>query len=95
LPAIANYASPTFQNTRKPLSNAKDGVENQLPLDRAQKFSVFDRENITLSIGDRIRFTKNVKHRGQKFLVACGMPSLGRIGGFPLGSSSTGRERQS
>ena len=23
---------------------------------------------ITLAIGDRIRFTKNVKHRGQKFL---------------------------
>ena len=45
--------------------------------------------------GDRIRFTKNVKHRGQKFLVACGIPSLGRVGGFPLGSSSTGREGQS
>jgi conjugative relaxase-like TrwC/TraI family protein len=46
----------------------KDGVEKQLPLDQAQKFSVFEREKITLSIGDRIRFTKNVKHRGQKFL---------------------------
>jgi hypothetical protein len=29
---------------------------------------VFEREKITLAIGDRIRFTKNVKHRGQKFL---------------------------
>ena len=29
---------------------------------------MFEREKITLSIGDRIRFTKNVKHRGQKFL---------------------------
>jgi hypothetical protein len=47
---------------------AKDGVEKQLPLDQARKFSVFQREKITLSIGDRIRFTKNVKHRGQKFL---------------------------
>jgi len=28
---------------------------------------VFEREKITLAIGDRIRFTKNVKHRGQKF----------------------------
>ena len=46
----------------------KDGVEKQLPLDQARKFSVFEREKITLSIGDRIRFTKNVKHRGQKFL---------------------------
>jgi len=46
----------------------KDGVEKQLPLDQTRKFSVFEREKITLSIGDRIRFTKNVKHRGQKFL---------------------------
>jgi conjugative relaxase-like TrwC/TraI family protein len=45
-----------------------DGVEKQLPLDEARKFSVFEREKITLSIGDRIRFTKNVKLRGQKFL---------------------------
>jgi hypothetical protein len=29
---------------------------------------VFEREKIMLSIGDRIRFTKNVEHRGQKFL---------------------------
>jgi hypothetical protein len=29
---------------------------------------VFEREKITLPIGDRIRFTKNVKHRGHKFL---------------------------
>ena len=29
---------------------------------------MFKREKITLSIGDRIRFTKNVKHRGHKFL---------------------------
>jgi hypothetical protein len=46
----------------------KDGVEKQLPLDQTWKFSVFEREKIMLSIGDRIRFTKNVKHRGQKFL---------------------------
>ena len=32
------------------------------------KFSVFEREKIMLAIGDRIRFRKNVKHRGQKFL---------------------------
>jgi hypothetical protein len=46
----------------------KGGVEKQLPLDQAQKFSVFEREKITLSVGDRIRFTKNVKDRGHKFL---------------------------
>jgi ATP-dependent exoDNAse (exonuclease V) alpha subunit len=46
----------------------KDGLEKQLPLDQAGKFSVFERQNIALSIGDRIRFTKNVKHRGRKFL---------------------------
>jgi hypothetical protein len=46
----------------------RDGVEKELPLDQASKFSVFEREKMTLSIGDRIRFTKNVKHRGQKFL---------------------------
>src|SRR6266446_3483295 len=46
----------------------KDGVEKQLPLDQTRKFSVFEREKITLAIGDRIRFTKNVKHRGHKFL---------------------------
>jgi hypothetical protein len=44
------------------------GVEKQLPLDQRRKFSVFEREKIMLAIGDRIRFTKNVKHRGQKFL---------------------------
>jgi conjugative relaxase-like TrwC/TraI family protein len=46
----------------------KDGIEKQLPLEQARTFSVFERERIALSIGDRIRFTKNVKHRGQKFL---------------------------
>ena len=29
---------------------------------------MFEREEITLAIGDRIRITKNVKHRGQTFL---------------------------
>ena len=29
---------------------------------------MFEREQIALSIGDRVRFTKNVKHRGPKFL---------------------------
>ena len=43
-------------------------VEKQLPLDQTRKFSVFEREKIALSIGDRIRFTKNVKHLGHKFL---------------------------
>src|ERR1700736_6671878 len=46
----------------------KDGVEKRLPLDQARNFSVFERERITLSIGDRLRFTKNVKRRGQQFL---------------------------
>src|ERR1700761_4036193 len=46
----------------------KDGVEKQLPLDQTRKFSVFEREKITLGIGDKIRFTKNIKHHGQKFL---------------------------
>jgi hypothetical protein len=35
---------------------------------RREAFSVFEREKITLSIGDRIRFTENVGQRGQKFL---------------------------
>src|SRR6201994_1614590 len=46
----------------------KNGVEKQLPFDQTGKFSVFERDKITLAVGDRIRFTKNVKHRGQKFL---------------------------
>jgi len=46
----------------------KDGVEKQLPLDQTRKFSVFEREKICIAIGDRIRFTKNVKHREQKLL---------------------------
>jgi conjugative relaxase-like TrwC/TraI family protein len=46
----------------------KNGVEKQLPLDQAHNFSVFEREKINIAVGDRIRFTKNVKHRGQKFL---------------------------
>jgi ribosomal protein L21E len=46
----------------------KDGVEKQLPLDQANKFCVFEREKIDIAIGDQVRFTKNVKHRGQKFL---------------------------
>src|SRR6202030_3565645 len=40
----------------------KSGVEKQLPLDQAGKFSVFEQEKIALAVGDRIRFTKNVKH---------------------------------
>ena len=50
----------------------KNGVEKQLPLDQTRKFSVFEREKITLAIGDRIRFTNNVKHcgKGQRFLNA-------------------------
>jgi hypothetical protein len=44
----------------------KDGAEKQLPLDQTRKFNVFEREK--LSIGDRIRFTKNIKDHGQKFL---------------------------
>jgi hypothetical protein len=35
----------------------KDGVEEALPLDQARNFSVFEREKIALSIGDRIQFT--------------------------------------
>ena len=46
----------------------KDGVEKRLPLDQARNFSVFEREKIMLSIGDRVRFTKNVKRHGQQFL---------------------------
>ena len=45
----------------------KDGVEKRLPLDQARNFSVFQREKIMLSSGDRVRFTKNVKRRGQQF----------------------------
>jgi len=46
----------------------KEGAEKQLPRDQTGKFSVFEREKITLTVGDRILCTKNVKHRGQKFL---------------------------
>ena len=46
----------------------KGGVEKELPLDQARKFRVYKSEKITLSIGDRIRFTKNFKHRGKSFL---------------------------
>ena len=46
-----------------------DGVEKQLPLDQTRKFSVFEREKIAMAIGDRIRFTKNVKHRGQTMVL--------------------------
>jgi conjugative relaxase-like TrwC/TraI family protein len=47
---------------------ARHGVEKQLPLEQARKFSVFEREKIDLAIGDRVRFTKNVKQRGHRFL---------------------------
>jgi ATP-dependent exoDNAse (exonuclease V) alpha subunit len=46
----------------------RNGVQKQLPIDQASKFSVFEREKITLSVGDLVRFTKNVKYCGQKFL---------------------------
>jgi hypothetical protein len=46
----------------------KDSVEKQLPPDQARNFSVFEREKIMLSIGDRVRFTKNVKRRGHQFV---------------------------
>jgi hypothetical protein len=42
--------------------------QKQFPLEQTGKSSVFEQEKITLSVGDRIRFTKNVQHRGQKFL---------------------------
>src|SRR5262249_45269653 len=45
-----------------------DGVERQLPLEQARKFSLFERKELALSIGDRVLFTKNVKHHGQRFL---------------------------
>ena len=45
----------------------KRGRREAVPLDQTRKFSVFEREKIT-AIGERIRFTKNVKHRGHKFL---------------------------
>ena len=32
----------------------KDGVEKQLPLDQTRNLSVFEREQIALSIGDRV-----------------------------------------
>jgi len=59
---------PSGVTAREPVIVRKDGVEMQLPLDQARKFSVFERAEITLSIGDRVRFTKNIKHREQKFL---------------------------
>jgi hypothetical protein len=43
------------------------GAGKQLPLDQARNFSVFELERTALPIGDWIRFTKNVKHRGQNF----------------------------
>jgi hypothetical protein len=46
----------------------KEGVEKQLPPGQTWKFSVFEQQKVTLSIGDRIRFTKKVKGRGHKFL---------------------------
>src|ERR1700736_1466793 len=46
----------------------KDGVEKRLPLDQARNFGVFEREKILLSTGDRVRFPKNFKRRGQQFL---------------------------
>jgi ATP-dependent exoDNAse (exonuclease V) alpha subunit len=47
---------------------ARAGEEKLLPLDQARKFSVFERQEIKVAIGDRVRFTKNVKSCGQKFL---------------------------
>jgi hypothetical protein len=44
------------------------GVEKALPLEQAKKFSVFERETIQVAAGDRIRFTKNLRHRGRRFL---------------------------
>jgi hypothetical protein len=37
-----------------------------LPLEQAWKFSVLAPKNITLSLCEPIRFTKSLKHRGQK-----------------------------
>jgi hypothetical protein len=64
----AANSGKSFAGRRELCIVGRDGVEKQLPLDLARKFSVFEREKITLAIGDRIRFTKNAKHRGQKFL---------------------------
>jgi hypothetical protein len=64
----ATNSGKSFAGRRGAVIVGKSGVEKQLPLDQTRKFSVFEREEITLAIGDRIRFTKNVKHRGEQFL---------------------------
>jgi hypothetical protein len=43
-------------------------LREAIATDQTGKLSVFEREKITLAVGDRIRFTKNVQHRRQKFL---------------------------
>src|SRR3984957_8009998 len=57
-----------FAGRREPSSSERTAPRSSCLSTRTRKFSVFEREKITLAIGDRVRFTKNVKHRGQKFL---------------------------
>jgi hypothetical protein len=66
---IADWSLPeVVRREERAVIVGKNGVEKQLPLDQTGKFSVFEQEKITLAVGDRVRFTKNVQHRGQKFL---------------------------
>src|SRR5580704_17532383 len=62
------FAEESRKGDLRAVNSGRSVAERQLPLDQTRKFSVFEPEKIKLSIGDRIRFTKNVKHRGQKFL---------------------------
>jgi hypothetical protein len=56
-------------------SSGRNGVDKQLPLDQAREFGVFEREKITLSIGDQIRFTKNTL-TGPVLLLASALMQL-------------------
>ncbi|MBV8143176.1 MAG: hypothetical protein JOZ60_14145 [Verrucomicrobia bacterium] len=46
----------------------RSGIEKALPLEQATRFSVFERETFNVAAGDLVRFTKNLRHRGQRFL---------------------------
>jgi conjugative relaxase-like TrwC/TraI family protein len=57
----------TVLRTGQDIAVEKDGQEKVLPLDSAATFDLYTSEQISLSVGDAVRITKNFRAHGTKF----------------------------
>lgn len=56
------------QDAESGISLCQGTKRKTLPLEHAKNFSVYERRGISVSVGDRIRFTQNCTYYGRKFL---------------------------